>query len=118
MGSAFTEDEEALRPVMTSLSERKLIFVDSRTSSNSCAFRVAQSCGVRASENNAFLDDEFDESYFTTQMEMAAQKARKKGLLVGIAHAHAATIRSLPGCLRQLEDNGVVLSTIADAMAE
>jgi polysaccharide deacetylase 2 family uncharacterized protein YibQ len=116
MGSAFTESEDALRPVMKVLSERRLTFVDSRTSSNSCAFQIARSCGVRAMENGAFLDDDSDESYLPAQMEIAAQKSRQRGFAIGIAHAHAATIRTLPACFRQLEEYGVVLSTIGDTM--
>lgn len=117
MGSAFTENEEALRPIMTFLSGRGLAFVDSRTSSRSCAFRVAQSCGVRALENGAFLDNKSDELYLPAQMNMAGQKALQKGFIVGIAHAHAATIRALPECLRNLEDQGVSLSTVEDALS-
>ncbi len=113
MGSAFSEQEDALCPIMDVLADRDLIFVDSKTSANSRAYHVARACGVRTIENGAFLDNDVDASYLAVQMDLAGRKAVQTGLVVGIAHAHAATIGALPSCLSDLADRGVMLSTIA-----
>ncbi len=95
MGSRFTEHEEKMTIVLAELKARGLYFIDSRTSGNSAAFRVARKMALRAACRDIFLDNDLSDNALKIQMERLLSLARHKGRAIGIGHPHKETLMLL-----------------------
>jgi len=95
MGSRFTENEEKMTIVLAELKARGLYFIDSRTSGNSAAFRVARKMALRAACRDIFLDNDLSDNALKIQMERLLSLARHKGRAIGIGHPHKETLMLL-----------------------
>ena len=101
MGSLFTENKKKMAVIMGELKKRGLFYVDSRTTSETVAFRMAKEAGVPAASRSVFLDNDLSAQAMRFQMERLLGVARHSGRAIGIAHPHAETRkfleRQLPG---------------------
>lgn len=113
MGSEFCENKEKLRPVMRELKNRGLFFVDSRTTSGTQAYRVAQEEEVSSAERNVFLDNIQSPQAVRRQLKKLIQLAKLKGQAIGIAHPHEVTLKVLKEDLSKLSSNGVELVPVS-----
>ena len=113
MGSAFCENKEKLRLVMEELKNRGLFFVDSRTTSRTQAYRVAQEEEVPSAERNVFLDNIQTPQAVRRQLKRLIQLARLKGEAIGIAHPHKVTLKVLKEDIPKLSGNGVELVPVS-----
>lgn len=95
MGSAFTEKEDLLRPVMLTLKDRGLFFLDSLTSPRSKAREVARETGLVSGQRHLFIDHDYSPQAVRIQMERFLRMAKRKPGLIAIAHPHASTIAVL-----------------------
>lgn len=107
MGSRFTEQEEKMLPVLKVLKEKRLYFIDSRTTPRSIGFALAERLGVKTATRNVFLDNEQDVAAIRKQLYAAAKIARIKGGVIAICHPHPATIKALKEVLPELKKSGV-----------
>ena len=98
---------------------RQLIFLDSRTSSNSVAYDVARSRGIRALKNNVFIDASFDRASIEKSFDQLLKQARRNGSAIGIGHAQSPeTIKMLKERLPNLSASGVTLVRIGELLPE
>ena len=95
MGSKATEDPWLMRIVLKDLKQRNLIFIDSRTSVNSCAFDLAKKMGVKAAYNEGFLDSFDDKEKIREKIYELVKEARKKEAIIVIAHPRKSTFEVL-----------------------
>lgn len=95
MGSAFSENREKMRVLLTSLLAHGLYYLDSRTSPRSVATDLAGDLGLAAVSRNVFLDDDPSLPAVQTQMERLLSLARHSGSAVGIGHPHESTLKVL-----------------------
>jgi polysaccharide deacetylase 2 family uncharacterized protein YibQ len=109
-GSQSTADVALMDALMPVLRERKLFYIDSRTTKETVAYDAARQAGVRcASRNVPFLDDVAEVSAVRKQLELALRGAQEKGEAVAIGHPHAATLAALKEVLPQAKGQGVQL---------
>jgi polysaccharide deacetylase 2 family uncharacterized protein YibQ len=109
-GSLVTSDAKIMKQLMPMLRERKLFFVDSRTTAATVAFETAQHDGVRSAFRNVpFLDDVQEESSIRRQLELAIRGAKEKGEAIVIGHPHLETLRVLKVVLPELQSQDVEL---------
>jgi polysaccharide deacetylase 2 family uncharacterized protein YibQ len=94
-GSRATSTPKVMEAVLTEVKEQGLIFVDSRTSGKSVAFRMAVEMGLPALKNEVFLDHEANAGAMRKELERAFSLARKNGSVVIIGHARPETLRFL-----------------------
>ena len=113
MGSEFCENEEKLRFVMRELKNRGLFFVDSRTTSKTRAYRVAQEEEVPSAERNVFLDNIQSPQAVRRQLKRLIQLAKLKGEAIGIAHPHEVTLKVLKEDIPKLSGNGIELVPVS-----
>jgi hypothetical protein len=113
MGSEFCENERKLRLVMRELKNRGLFFVDSRTTSRTQAYRVAQDEEVPSAERNVFLDNIQSTQAVRRQLKKLIQLAKLKGQAIGIAHPHEVTLKVLKEDISKLSSNGVELVPVS-----
>lgn len=116
MGSKFCEYEQKLRPVMLELKNRGLFFVDSRTTSGTQAYRVAQQLKVPSAERNVFLDNIQSPRAVRGQLKRLIQLSRLKGEAIGIAHPHEVTLEVLKEDIPKLPSRGVELVPVSQLL--
>jgi len=113
-GSKMTRDEAAMELVMDYLRRKDLYFVDSRTTSESVAFEVAKQLGLKAAENDVFLDNEKDVDYIKERFELLMEKAEENGEAIGICHVHPVTVKVLREMLPLIEKRGFKLVYVSE----
>jgi len=113
MGSEFCENAKKLQLVMRELKNRGLFFVDSRTTSRTKAYRVAQEEEVPSAERNVFLDNIQSPQAVRRQLKKLIQLAKLKGQAIGIAHPHEVTLKVLKEDIPKLSSKGVELVPVS-----
>ena len=114
-GSEATADSELMAELMPVLHERKLFYVDSRTTAATVAFDIAQRDGVPAAFRNVpFLDDEENVAAIEKQIALAMRGAKEKGEAIAIGHPHPATLAALREMLPKAEHLGVRLVFVSE----
>ncbi|MED3550737.1 divergent polysaccharide deacetylase family protein [Cytobacillus praedii] len=86
MGSKATEDERVMRIVLEVCKEYGFFYLDSKTTSNSVAGKIAQQLDVPFLENNLFFDDVYTTRHVTKQANLLAGKLNKSDQLIAIGH--------------------------------
>lgn len=109
MGSAATADPRVMRAVVRVLADRGLFLLDSRTTEQSVARRMAEEISLPAVSRRVFLDavptaDAIDRAF----RELLA-KARKEGSAIAIGHPYPETMAMLERELPRLEEKGIEL---------
>lgn len=109
-GSRATSDAKLMGELMPLLRERKLFFIDSRTTAATVAYDTAERDGVRTGFRNVpFLDDVQEYGAIRQQLERAIHGAKEKGEAIVIGHPHLETLHVLRDLLPQAHAEGVEL---------
>jgi len=103
MGSLLTEKEDKMVLLFREMKKRHLFFVDSRTTPQTVASRVAAELRVPVASRSVFLDHELSQEAMKVQWERLLALAREQGVAVGIAHPHRETLVFLREHLRALK---------------
>lgn len=114
MGSALTQDEQAMRLVMQAIVKNKLFFVDSRTTPESIAGDLAKEYNIDHVSRNVFLDNETNYEYIDQAFQHALKISRKTGFALVIGHPYPETIAYLESALPELENQGIALISVSD----
>lgn len=113
MGSLLSEKEAKMALIFRELKKRRLFYVDSRTTPQTVACRVAAEMKVPAASRSVFLDHELSQEAMKVQWDRLLEMARQHGQAVGIAHPHQETLGLLREHLRDLKSE-VRLVRVAD----
>ena len=116
MGSAFTENREAMQVLLSLVKEQGLFFVDSRTTVHTVAFSLAREMGVRTGERRVFLDHEPDVGSIEAQLHRLADKAEAEGIAIGIGHPYPETITALQQVVPLLSNQGFEFVLVSEAL--
>ena len=106
MGSAFTENEAALRPVLGEVGKRGLAYLDARASGRSVGLAAARAAGVRAATNDRFLDES---GSIAGNLAALEQQAKIQGSAIGYARPLPTTVTALQAWAATLEAKGILL---------
>jgi hypothetical protein len=116
MGSKFTEDPDKIRPVLKVLREKGLIFVDSRTSKDSVAYKLAKEMGLKATQRQIFLDNNQTEEAIIKQimkLERLTKTEKGRNGVIAIAHPYPSTISALSKALPKLKASGIEIVPVS-----
>ena len=107
MGSHLTQYDYFMRPVMETIFKHnpKLYFLDSRTSAQSTAYRVARISGLNASKRNVFLDHSHAATDIRFQFKTWLKKATKGYPAIAIAHPTKTTLSVISPLLNDEQEN-------------
>jgi polysaccharide deacetylase 2 family uncharacterized protein YibQ len=94
-----------------------LFFVDSYTTHQSVALKLAYESGVPAVKRDVFLDPDDSPETVAREFERLKKMARQRGMAVGIGHPYIATIELLERELPRLADEGIELISISELVA-
>ncbi len=95
MGSLLTSDQPAMRRVLGLLKERRLFFVDSKTSVDTVAHAVARALKIKTALRDVFLDDVQTYEHTSAQLRRLVDIARQNGKALAIGHPFPSTIAAL-----------------------
>lgn len=95
MGSKITANDIFMNIILEILKKRGLFFIDSRTTTRSIAYEVAQKMKIPSAYRHVFLDGENDEDYIKQQLIELFRMARKNRKAVGICHPSETTLKVL-----------------------
>jgi len=118
MGSAFTENPEGMREVLSQLDRRGLLFLDSMTTGDTVTRSASTGLTLPILKRDVFLDNVQKERAIWMQLKTLEGVARRQGYAIAIGHPHDATIRALKAWLPRAQDEGFALvpvSAIVDA---
>jgi uncharacterized protein len=113
MGSRFTRDARAMRPVLEEIAARGLLFVDSRTSGSSIAADLAAQMGIASAGRDVFLDNEQDAHYVRRQLAELERTANRRGNAIAIGHPHEATLEALAAWIPTMNSRGLQLVPVS-----
>ena len=116
MGSKFTADRAALVPVVETLADRHVFFLDSRTTASTVVVPVARAFGVPSAGRDVFLDDEQVVGAVDQQIAALEARAREQGVAIGIGHPHAVTMSALEVWTKQAAARGFILIPVSAAI--
>ncbi|MDX1452055.1 MAG: divergent polysaccharide deacetylase family protein [Oleiphilaceae bacterium] len=111
MGSHLTAQNHAMRWVMEALQSKPVYFVDSRTSPQSVAARMASRYQIPNLTRDVFLDHHQTRKFVQQQFLKLIKMARERGTAVAIAHPHRVTIDYLRFALPRLDERGIKIAT-------
>lgn len=109
MGSALTQNIEAMNWVMETVKQQQLYFVDSLTSPHSIAYQQALKHQLPALRRQVFLDNETTMSALTRQWKKALSIAKKNGSALIIGHPYKNTHTFLTNEIPKLKAEGIEL---------
>ncbi len=113
MGSKGTADERVMRAVLGVVKSRSLIFVDSVTSPNSVAGRLAAELQVPTAARAVFLDNRNQADAIRAQMRHLINTALQRKEAVAIGHATRLTPRVLNEMLAEFDRQEIALVPVS-----
>lgn len=113
MGSKLTRDPTAMAQVMQQAQRRGLLFVDSRTASDSVAADMAAVLGVPHAARDVFLDHYEDSASVMAALISLEETARRKGYAIAIGHPKDNTLSALREWLPTLAEKGLLLVPVS-----
>jgi uncharacterized protein len=109
MGSRFTSSAPGMTIVLQELKARGLAFLDSRTTAQTVASRLAGELSVPHLDRDVFIDNDETVGSVLRQLMEAERIAAKRGYALAIGHPHPTTIAALMQWLPTLRAKGFVL---------
>ena len=103
MGSRITTNEPIMRIILEGLKDQGLYFVDSRTTGESIAYKIAQELRIPSAFRHIFLDNDLQEDAIKKQLIKLFRHAQKNGFAVAIGHPYAETLSVLKKHLALME---------------
>ncbi len=117
MGSKGSADPWLMEIILNRLKKRNLIFLDSRTTSQSVAPQIAAMINLPILKRDVFLDnDPNDLAAIREQVKLLADIARKRGYAIGIGHYHGPTLRILNEEIPRLQAEGFDMVSLRDLL--
>ncbi|MGM0518616.1 MAG: divergent polysaccharide deacetylase family protein [Campylobacterota bacterium] len=107
-GSVFTKDYDAMDKLFKALKKYNFIFVDSRTTSQSVAKKLAKKHDMPYIVRNTFIDNKKEFGYIQNQLKKAIYIAKKRGYAIAIGHPYSITIDVLKKSKHLLKDLEII----------
>jgi len=95
MGSKITAERRFMKPILETLKEKNLFFIDSVTTGRSVAYQLARQLGIPTAERHVFLDNDASEESIRENLIQLFRLAQRRGYAVGICHPFETTIKVL-----------------------
>ncbi|HTP82022.1 MAG TPA: divergent polysaccharide deacetylase family protein [Alphaproteobacteria bacterium] len=112
MGSRFTTSAQALRPVLTTLRDRGLMFVDARTTPRSEAARLATEVSLPRAINDRMIDEQASRAAIDAMLADIERVAKQTGNAVAMGQPYPVTFERLAAWLPTLDGKGFALAPI------
>lgn len=118
MGSQYTASRSFMFPVLSEIKARDLLFLDSKTASNSVASDLSAELQIPTISRDIFLDNVRTIEAILLQLNTLENIARRKGIAIAIGHPYRVTLQALKAWIPTLEQKGFVLWPLSAALLE
>ncbi|MGB9866369.1 MAG: divergent polysaccharide deacetylase family protein [Bacillota bacterium] len=117
MGSRASTDDRVVRAVVRAASRLGLGVLDSKTIAGSKLFSVALQAGLKAGQNELFIDNLKERDHVRGKLFQAARIALKKQRpVIVIGHVHPVTVKAIAETWLELKQMGVDLVKLSQAL--
>ncbi|HXK45643.1 MAG TPA: divergent polysaccharide deacetylase family protein, partial [bacterium] len=106
MGSKFTANQEKMEVVLEEIKRKKLVYVDSLTSTQSVGYTLARQMGIKTGKRDVFIDNSNEYDQISRSLEKAVLLAKEKGTAIAIGHARTTTLKVLESKIPEMKDRG------------
>ncbi|MFZ5610129.1 MAG: divergent polysaccharide deacetylase family protein [Pseudomonadota bacterium] len=113
MGSAFTANEAAMRPVLQELKNRGLMFIDARSTNYSVAASLAGQMAVPVAVNNRFIDETPSADEVRRMLLELETTAQTLGNAVGFARPLPLSIEAIATWSAGVGERGLSLVPVS-----
>ena len=113
MGSRFTTNPVTLRPVLTALKSRGLLYVDNQPGTRSIAPGVARDIGLPHGATDRFIDDVATRAAIDEQLAALEAIAREKGAALGVGSPYPVTLDRIAQWAPTLASKGIALAPVS-----
>jgi len=114
-GSKVTMDAEAMKTILSFCAENKLYFLDSRTTTETAAPKVAAQLGIKIAERNIFIDNEQNIDSMRRYISGGLTRAQRNGLAVMIGHTWSPDLAPLLNeQYKTLSEQGYTIKKVSD----
>ncbi len=117
MGGRYLADENAIKPFLTELSNRGLMFVDDGANANSKAQAVGTNVGANVVTGDLVIDRVRSRRQIAQALKALEKKAQADGIAIGIASAFRVSIDEIAKWNAELGKRGVALVPASAALA-
>ena len=107
-GSKFTSNYYAMNKLYKILDKYHIIFIDSRTTSQTKAPLLSKKYNQILLSRDVFLDNKPNITYIQNQLQKAVNIAKKRGYAIAICHPHSKTFEALSKSKKILKNVEVV----------
>ena len=111
-GSKFTLNSELLLPILKAIKDRGLLYVDSRTTSQSLGPELSSDIQLPRAFNNVFIDKTPSQGHITTKLRELERIVMDKKFAVAIARPLPISIEILSEWASSLKTKGIALAPI------
>lgn len=113
-GSRVTMDDEAMEAVLSLALERGINFLDSRTTAESAAPRVARRLGMEIGERDIFIDNNPERESMKSFIKRGLDRAEQNGSAIMIGHVFSAALAPLlADMIPELTKQGFSFATVS-----
>lgn len=116
MGSALTQEPQAMIWLMRAVKKHRLFFIDSRTTHKTVAGMVARELSVLTESRDVFLDNKRTTYDIDQQFRLLLSIARSKQTAIAIGHPHRETLAYLEHALPILKAEGIRIVPVSQVI--
>lgn len=116
MGSRFTTSLDHMRPVMSALNQRGLLFLDGDAVEGSVTRSLSRELGLPSVVNHRVLDRQASRAAIDTYLIELEQLAKAEGVAIGLGHPFPVTIERVTQWAPTLKEKGIALAPISAAI--
>lgn len=117
MGSLYTSLNAPMDWTMQVMAERKLYFIDSKTTSRSAVGAATEQHGVKSRSRDIFLDNDKSYQALDRQFNQLLKLAKQQGSAIAIGHPYPETYQYLRKNLNRLKAEGIELVPVSQLLA-
>jgi hypothetical protein len=114
-GSRVTMDEEVMETILALCREKGILFLDSRTTTESAAPRTAKRLGMNIGERDIFIDNSPERESILHFIYLGLQAAEQRGSAIMIGHVQSSALAPLLSeLIPDLKDRGFSFSSASE----
>lgn len=114
MGSRATEDSEIMAEIFSVVKEKRLYFLDSRSTQKTVCRTLSKKKNIKFAERSVFLDNRNDAEYIKNQILQLIKIAKTKKIAIGIGHDRPLTLQTIKDMLPELKKQGIKLIFVSE----
>lgn len=118
MGGRYLSDAAAVKPFLSELTDRGLMFIDDGASEGSQSLAVGTQIGAHVAAADIIIDRVRSRHQIERALEQLEKKARADGIAIGVASAFSTSIDEISRWIIEAEKRGFAIVPASAALAK